>query len=207
MPEVDDDDASVPFLLDSSLLHPNNESILLTQSPVKNGENHNRSSIEMLTVLADVAREEQDKMIDLIDKIRQDENPVAVSISSDFRLRRLTYGQKDGEETISFFSPVKCSNNITPSASSSSKSAAVVTTIFASSEIGTTPTLKGKIKPPFPAHVMGTYSCHGIEPTMEDEDDLLEEGEEELDEQDTHHSTHSAFNIRRRNVTQKINQV
>ena len=28
------------------------------------------------------------------------------------------------------------------------------------------------MKPPFPANVLGTYSCHGIEPSMNDENEV-----------------------------------
>lgn len=44
------------------------------------------------------------------------------------------------------------------------------TAIFASSEIGVVP----KAKFPFPVEYMGTYSCHGIEPSLENEDNIIE---------------------------------
>jgi hypothetical protein len=66
--------------------------------------------------------------------------------------------------------PDKAALPIAPSPSPTRKSTIrnVRTTIFASSEIGTI-TEKA---PPFPDNVLGTYSCHGIEPSDDEEDGI-----------------------------------
>lgn len=75
---------------------------------------------------------------------------------TEFRQRRLTYSQQTVTDEPS---PVK-----TPRPPKSR------TTIFASSEIG----VVQEKKPPFPANILGTYSCHGIEPSLDDTETIHE---------------------------------
>lgn len=152
-PENGEYDSIHSFAGTTQLLQPENQSLLLMMSPLKEGAKVSRSSIEMLSILADAAREEQEKMSNLILKLKTEE-PVPAPVSK-FRNRRLTYG----DEPI--FSPVKGS---APVASKPQQN--YQTTFYASSELGAT--LKGKIEPPFPSHVLGTFSCHGIEPCPDD---------------------------------------
>ena len=64
---------------------------------------------------------------------------------SNFRRRRLTYAKR-GSRRGSISPPPK--------------------TVFSAGEIGEEPTLK----PPFPSNLVGSYSCHGIEPAYDEVD-------------------------------------
>ena len=78
-------------------------------------------------------------------------NPAGIEINGttgqrkDFRQRRLTFAMQRER--------------------SNSASVGDVTTIYASAEIGAE--RKGTV--PFPSSILGTYSCHGIEPSWTDE--------------------------------------
>lgn len=63
----------------------------------------------------------------------------------DFRQRRLTFAMQRDRSTSAAMEPT--------------------TTIYRSAEIGEV----RDVTPPFPGNVLGTYSCHGIEPSWSDE--------------------------------------
>mmetsp|Transcript_2522 Transcript_2522/g.2484 ORF Transcript_2522/g.2484 Transcript_2522/m.2484 type:complete len:516 (-) Transcript_2522:142-1689(-) len=100
--------------------------------------------------------ESQAKISSFINQLK--EGDITTRRSSGFRIRRLTYAQKTAEE------PEK------PLPLTSKR-----TTIYASREIGVTQ----EKAPPFPPDILGTYSCHGIEPA----EDCME-GIKELDPDD-----------------------
>lgn len=187
-----------PFFNTSKLLSQSNQTLLTYQSPDRGGTTPldvRRSSIEMLSILAESAKEEQDKLQILIEQLKSEEAPPSISASSTFRLRRLTYDRKDGDENM--FSPNKTASKVstteeavTPKKPTSTK---LATCIYASSEIGEL--VKGIEHPPFPLDIMGTYSCHGIEPAEEDE-----EGDEQYDGDDDCSGGY------RSGIRQKINQ-
>jgi hypothetical protein len=98
--------------------------------------------------------ESQAKISSFINQLK--EGDITTRRSSGFRIRRLTYAQKTAEE------PEK------PLPLTSKR-----TTIYSSREIGVTQ----EKAPPFPADILGTYSCHGIEPA-EDAMEGIKEGAE-----------------------------
>jgi hypothetical protein len=85
--------------------------------------------------------ESQAKISSFINQLK--EGDITTRRSSGFRIRRLTYAQKTAEEP----------ENPLPLTSKR-------TTIYSSREIGVTQ----EKAPPFPPDILGTYSCHGIEP-------------------------------------------
>lgn len=102
--------------------------------------------------------EDQEKVAKFLEELKG--GRVVTSESSDFRVRRLTYAQKTKENPEK---PVPLTNSRT--------------TVYASSEIGVKTTTA-----PFGDEVLGTFSCHGIEPApymppTEDEDEDEEEYE------------------------------
>ncbi len=77
------------------------------------------------------------------------EGDISTRRASGFRIRRLTYAQKTAEAPEA------------PSPLTTKR-----TTIYSSKEIG----VRQEKDPPFPPMVLGTFSCHGIEPAHVDED-------------------------------------
>ena len=160
-------DTSHPFVKTGHLLSPDNQSLLSYQSPLQNGVDPlhvSRSSVELLSLLAESAKGEQDKMANLIEQMKAEDLPnPAASATSDFRRRRLTYDKKDGYSD-GMFSPNGKGAAASPSSRVTQRTSVpkvIATCVYASSEIGDT--LRGREHPPFPADVMGTYSCHGVE--------------------------------------------
>ena len=76
---------------------------------------------------------------------------ISTTRTSKFRIRRLTYSQRAVESPEAGGSPVAKSTKRT--------------TIYASTEIG----VRQEKVAPFPENYLGTFSCHGIEPSDEDE--------------------------------------
>lgn len=74
---------------------------------------------------------------------------------TEFRTRRLTYSQKTKDE---------------PEPKTPEKQMMRRTTVYASTEIG----VRQEKVAPFSASVLGTYSCHGIEPDPDEEDGIHE---------------------------------
>lgn len=103
-------------------------------------------------LLMDASTEEDEKIQSFILQLKAGD--IVTKPASEFRTRRLTYAQKTAHEEP----PPAVVPRITQKR----------TTIFASKEIGV---VQEKM-PPFPSTIMGTYSCHGIEP---DEDDNIHE--------------------------------
>jgi serine/threonine protein phosphatase PrpC len=104
-----------------------------------------KTSSQLLSMVSDEVLDEKGKIENFINQLKAGE--VQTKNLTEFRQRRLTYSQQAQEEVTS---PIK-----QPMREPKSR-----TTIFASSEIGV---IQEK-KPPFPFHILGTYSCHGIEP-------------------------------------------
>lgn len=88
------------------------------------------------------------------------EGDISTRRASGFRIRRLTYAQKTAEE------PEK------PQVLTAKR-----TTIYASKEIG----VRQERVPPFPPMILGTFSCHGIEPAHQDDDQMEEDGQTDGD--------------------------
>lgn len=101
--------------------------------------------------------EDQEKVAKFIEELKG--GRVDSAVSSDFRVRRLTYAQKTKENPER---PMPSTNNRT--------------TVYASTEIGVQTS-----KAPFGDDVLGTFSCHGIEPAP---DVPMEEGEDEEEDDD-----------------------
>lgn len=102
--------------------------------------------------------EDQEKVAKFLEELKG--GRVDTSASSDFRVRRLTYAQKTKEAPEK---PVPLTNSRT--------------TVYASSEIGVKITTA-----PFGDDILGTFSCHGIEPAPyvpRDENDDEDEDEDE----------------------------
>jgi hypothetical protein len=104
--------------------------------------------------------ESQAKISSFINQLK--EGDITTRRSSGFRIRRLTYAQKTAEEPEN---PVPLTSKRT--------------TIYSSREIGVTQ----EKAPPFPPDILGTYSCHGIEPA-EDCMEGIKEGNGEGDDPD-----------------------
>jgi serine/threonine protein phosphatase PrpC len=105
-----------------------------------------KTSSQLLSMVSDEVLDEKGKIENFINQLKAGE--VQTKNLTEFRQRRLTYSQEAQEEVTS---PIKQQPIKQPKSR---------TTIFASSEIGV---IQEK-KPPFPTHILGTYSCHGIEP-------------------------------------------
>jgi serine/threonine protein phosphatase PrpC len=128
-----------------------------------------RTSSQLVDMAKDSVQEDQQRIADFIKQIKAGE--VQTQTTSEFRARRLTYSVKT-EDDMAPSTPVNPFGGGSPSikadpGSGSRKQSSmrqVRTTIFASSEIGTVT----EKPPPFPDSVLGTYSCHGIEPAHDD---------------------------------------
>jgi hypothetical protein len=132
-----------------------------------------RTSSQLVDMAKDAMQEDQQKILDFIKQIKAGE--VHTQSTSEFRARRLTYSVKTDEDVIpnampgSPFQERQPSMSMTTSRKQSTMRQAR-TTIFASSEIGTVT----EKPPPFPDSVLGTYSCHGIEPAHDEEEGIHE---------------------------------
>lgn len=110
-----------------------------------------KTSQAMLADLIDEEEQRQNKVADFLAAVKT--GNVSNSKASTFRDRRLTYSHRDTSEVND--SPQK------------PKLTRKRTTIFSSSEIG----VRHEKKPPFDSSFLGTYSCHGIEPGEDFDDD------------------------------------
>ena len=119
------------------------------------------TSTELLKDMIDEQAQQDKKIAEFMTSMV--EGNVKTSKASGFRTRRLTYAQKTIED---------------PEPPSPDKLQRQRTTIYASSEIG----VRQEKKAPFPDTILGTFSCHGIEPGTEVEPLEGEEEEEEKDE-------------------------
>lgn len=121
-----------------------------------------KTSAQLLSMVNDAVMDDQDKIANFISMLKSGEMQTK---GNEFRQRRLTYSQ----QTVS--DDGGSSNNAPPTQSPKvTKPRASRTTIFASSEIG----VKQEKKAPFPPESLGTYSCHGIEPSDQEEDGIHE---------------------------------
>lgn len=106
-----------------------------------------QTSSQLLSSVNESTLDDQSKIENFISQLKAGE---IKTNASGFRARRLTYAQKTSEE---------------PEPVVEVKKPTARTTIFSSSEIG----VKQLRKAPFPTDIMGTYSCHGIEPSYDEE--------------------------------------
>jgi hypothetical protein len=156
---------------DFNLEKVNNDTNKMTENPSPPGSpmisriKRSTSSVELMQKTNDLM-ESQARISSFISQLKGGE--VTTHRASGFRVRRLTYAQKTAEE------PEK------PMALTSKR-----TTIYASKEIGVTQ----EKEPPFPTNVLGTFSCHGIEPAHD-----AAGGEEEGDEDDEFTGIHQKTN-------------
>lgn len=116
-----------------------------------------KTSAQLLSMVTEEALGDQQKISSFISLLKAGE--MQTKAPSEFRQRRLTYSQQTVSEQTMKESP-KPAPKVPKSR----------TTIFASSEIG----VMQEKKPPFPHEVLGTYSCHGIEPSEDEEDGIHE---------------------------------
>lgn len=110
-----------------------------------------KTSTQLLELVSNEVLEDHGKIDLFISQLKAGE--VQTKQLTEFRQRRLTYSQQTVEEEPP-----------SPTARAP-RTPKTRTTIFASSEIG----VVQEKKPPFPPAILGTYSCHGIEPGIDDE--------------------------------------
>lgn len=104
--------------------------------------------------------EDQKRVASFIEQLK--DGDIRTRRASGFRIRRLTYAQKTDEE------PEEIPAITVPR-----------TTIYASTEIG----VRQEKTPPFPPMILGTFSCHGIEPAPDNFDEDIDEQVDEDDEE------------------------
>eukprot|EP01031_Cornospumella_fuschlensis_P026294 gene26294-31763_t len=119
-----------------------------------------KTSTQLISMVEEDELQEHSKIAEFINKLKAGE--VQTKAKTEFRQRRLTYSQRTDEDNGVPSGPESTKKADEPSVLSPPKPTgrAPRTTIFASSEIG----VKQEKLPPFPNEVLGTYSCHGIEP-------------------------------------------
>jgi serine/threonine protein phosphatase PrpC len=122
-----------------------------------------KTSAQLLSMVNDAVIDEQDKIANFISLLKSGEMQTK---GNEFRQRRLTYGQ----QTVSDDGHAVAHAPPSQSPKSATKPRASRTTIFASCEIG----VKQEKRAPFPPNSLGTYSCHGIEPSDQEEDGIHE---------------------------------
>jgi len=104
------------------------------------------TSTELLKDMVDEQSQQDSKIAEFMNALK--DGNVKTSKASGFRTRRLTYAQKTIDD---------------PEPPSPDKMTRKRTTIYASSEIG----VRQEKKAPFADTILGTFSCHGIEPGPE----------------------------------------
>lgn len=111
-----------------------------------------KTSQAMLAEMLDEETERQTKVAEFLSQIK--DGNVVPSKASKFRDRRLTFASKEKDSSATIDSPPKLIRKRT--------------TIYASTEIG----VRQEKKAPFDSSYMGTFSCHGIEPGEDFDDDV-----------------------------------
>lgn len=128
-----------------------------------------KTSSELLSEMNENLQGDQEKIANFITQLKSGE--VQTKQTSTFRARRLTYTQKTVDDSVTEAADTAAAaagvKKDSPRAKHRTKAR---TTIFASSEIG----VVTEKKPPFPDDILGTYSCHGIEPSYDEEDGIHE---------------------------------
>ena len=138
-----------------------------------------KTSSELLSEMNENLQGDQEKIANFITQLKSGE--VQTKQTSTFRARRLTYTQKTVDDPVHEAAGQAAAaaagvggEGATPVSPRNKKPAPAHsrhrTTIFAASEIG----VIHEKKPPFPDEILGTYSCHGIEPSYEEEDGIHE---------------------------------
>lgn len=116
---------------------------------------NSKTSSELLSLAAADAATDQDKISSFI--LQMKSGDIITQSASEFRARRLTYASK-----------LNSRDSAKDKTSTSSRNDTFVrkrTSIFASSEMG----VRQESTPPFSSDIMGTYSCHGIEPSHDED--------------------------------------
>jgi hypothetical protein len=124
------------------------------------------TSSELIDALIGADKEafnDQDKITAFINQLKDGADNKNAKKPSEFRKKRLTYEHQPSGGSSSV--DKKVPQKLVAGNSTKDKSKAKRTTIFSSSEIG----VRQDKKAPFASSLMGTFSCHGIEPG-EDED-------------------------------------
>lgn len=124
-----------------------------------------KTSAQLLSMVNDAVMDDQDKIANFISMLKAGEMQTK---GNEFRQRRLTYGQQtvsDDGGSAAAAPPSQSPKVVAKPAARASR-----TTIFASCEIG----VKQEKRAPFPPESLGTYSCHGIEPSDQEEDGIHE---------------------------------
>jgi len=131
-----------------------------------------KSSAQLLDLAQSAIQEEHDKLTNFVASLKAGD--VTPKVASNFRIRRLTYKNHgvDDEGSPSKSSPDKKSpvRQVSIKAPLTGTKRIIRTTIFASSEIGQVT----ETTPPFPESMLGTYSCHGIEPSYYEDDGVIQ---------------------------------
>jgi len=131
-----------------------------------------KSSAQLLDLAQSAIQEEHDKLTNFVASLKAGD--VTPKVASNFRIRRLTYKNHgvDDEGSPSKSSPDKKSpvRQASIKAPLTGTKRIIRTTIFASSEIGQVT----ETTPPFPESMLGTYSCHGIEPSYYEDDGVIQ---------------------------------
>ncbi len=131
-----------------------------------------KTSTELLSLVNDTVLEDNNKIASFISQLKAGE--VQTKQQSEFRQRRLTYDKETKSDEIEGSSALVISSVASPPPKVNPKPppklARSRTSIFASAEIG----VVHQKKPPFPDDVLGTYSCHGIEPAPDEVDGIHE---------------------------------
>jgi hypothetical protein len=126
-----------------------------------------KTSSQLLSMASEAVLDDQQKIANFISQLKAGE--LQTTAASDFRTRRLTFSQNT-QDSMTPSRPEEVVDMLPVQPKSSVKRVQSRTTIFASSEIG----VVQEKKPPFPNEILGTYSCHGIEPSMDEEDGIHE---------------------------------
>jgi hypothetical protein len=131
-----------------------------------------KTSSELLSLVNGTVLEDQEKIASFINQLKAGE--VQTKQQSDFRQRRLTYDKETKSDDFDTNAALVISSVVSPPPKVApklpTKLARSRTSIFASAEIG----VVHQKKPPFPDDVLGTYSCHGIEPAPDEVDGIHE---------------------------------
>lgn len=161
-----DDDQEHPDNLEFSLRNsfniggPNSNSTPTLISKIDKGGQKllkAKTSSQLLSMLSDSAMDDTNKVANFISQLRAGEVPTKEL--TDFRQRRLTYSKETAADEVATSNNKIQMHNLPKPSNTRSR-----TSIFASSEIG----FVHAKKPPFPTDILGTYSCHGVEPCHDD---------------------------------------
>ncbi len=112
-----------------------------------------KTSCELVESVNEAMTEHSDKISGYITQLKSGD--INVKKSTSFRTRRLSLSQKTAQE---------------PEVTSPERVVPKRTSVFSSTEIG----VRQEKRPPFSSEILGTFSCHGIEPDSDSPDGIHE---------------------------------